>query len=69
MDEEEELEEEEILYKEEEKKEEKVEKEELDEKKNENLDDNFQLDYSKGKLNPLLQQTVKRIVSIDLRGF
>ena len=57
------------LYKEEEKKEEKkeekVEKEELGEKKNENLDYNFQLDYSKGKLNPLLQQTVKRIVSID----
>ena len=69
VDEEEELEEEEILYKEEEKKEEKkeekVEKEELGEKKNENLDYNFQLDYSKGKLNPLLQQTVKRIVSID----
>tara|TARA_Y100000816_G_scaffold291476_1_gene282947 strand:+ start:4526 stop:7798 length:3273 start_codon:yes stop_codon:yes gene_type:complete len=62
---EEEEEEEEILYKEEEKKEENVEKEELDEKKNENLDYNFQLEYSKGKLNPLLQQTVKRIVSID----
>ena len=65
VDEEEEVEEEEILYKEEEKKEENVEKEELDEKKNENLDYNFQLEYSKGKLNPLLQQTVKRIVSID----
>ena len=65
VDEEEEEEEEEILYKEEEKKEENVEKEELDEKKNENLDYNFQLEYSKGKLNPLLQQTVKRIVSID----
>ena len=58
-------EEEEILYKEEKKEEENVEKEELDEKKNENLDYNFQLEYSKGKLNPLLQQTVKRIVSID----
>ena len=65
VDEEEEEEEEEILYKEEDKKEENVEKEELDEKKNENLDYNFQLEYSKGKLNPLLQQTVKRIVSID----
>ena len=60
----EEEEEEEEIYKEE-KKEENEEKEEIDEKKNENLDYNFQLEYSKGKLNPLLQQTVKRIVSID----
>jgi len=34
-------------------------------KEDENIDYNFDLEYSKGSLNPLLQQTTKRIVSID----